>query len=79
MPTTTDDPDMVFISLSSACELVLNRSTNRSGIGKTSTEDVRDRLRYEPVSRLADSRRFQATRPGPLTAPVTRLYRADLV
>lgn len=49
----TDDPDMVFVSLPCACELASRgRSTNRSGIGKTSTgpcatTQVRARLLYK--------------------------------
>ncbi len=57
----------------------MSRSTNRSGIRKTSTESVRNRLTHELASRLADSRQSQAARSGPVTSAVIRLYRAGLV
>jgi|GEM_PF-1371475 len=57
----------------------MSRSTNRSGIRKTSTGPVRNQLSHELASRLADSRAFQAARSGLVTSAVIRLYRAGLV
>ena len=70
---------MVFISLPCACEQAASRSTNRSGVSKTSTGSVRNRLSHELASTLADSRGYQAARSGPVTSAVIRLYRAGLV
>ena len=49
MPTITDDPDMVFISLPCACLQAKRKSTNHSGVRKTGTGPVRNRLKHEPV------------------------------
>ena len=70
---------MVFISLACACELAPSRSTNRSGIRKTSTGSVRNQLKNELASTLADSSAYQAARPGLVTSAVIGLYRAGLV
>ena len=79
IPTITDDPDMVFISLPCTCEQAACRSTNRSGFKKTSTGSVRNQLSDELVSKLTDSRACQAARSGPVTSGVMELYRAGLV
>ena len=67
---------MVFVSLPCACEPAHGRSTNRSGIGKTSAASVRNRLRHEQDISAVDSRRSQAARADPVTSAVIRLYRA---
>jgi len=65
---------MAFVTLPRACELAQGGSTNRSGIGKTSTEAVRNRLRRG----LRSPRRYQAARSGPVTSSVIGIYRAGL-
>jgi hypothetical protein len=78
MPTITDDPDMVFISLPCECEQAKRRSTNRSGIRKTSAASVRNRLGHGLVETIHNPRRVQAARSGPVTLSVLELYRAGL-
>jgi hypothetical protein len=73
MPTTTEEPDMAFVSLACAC--ALDGARNRSGSMKTSAVSVRGLL----SNGLKGPSAYQAARAGLAASSAPRPYRAGLV
>ncbi|WP_221934146.1 hypothetical protein, partial [Tepidimonas taiwanensis] len=73
--TTTEEADMVFVSLACACALGQAGARNRSGLRKTSAAAVRSVLRHG----LDHPSGYQTARAGLAASSAVKLYRTGLV